>query len=39
METQQVSAGTNGRKDRDPKITTAVSRDRKMVAVKQPKGV
>jgi hypothetical protein len=39
METQQVSAGTNGGKDRDPKITTAVSRDRKMIAVKQPKGV
>jgi hypothetical protein len=39
METQQVSAGTNGAKDRDPKITTAVSRDRKMIAVKQPKGV
>jgi hypothetical protein len=39
METQQVSAGTNGGKNRDPKITTAVSRDRKMIAVKQPKGV
>jgi hypothetical protein len=39
METQQVSAGRNGGKDRDSKIATAVSRGRKMVAVKQPKGV
>jgi hypothetical protein len=38
-ESQQVSAGKSGAKDRDPRITKAVHRDRKMVAVKQPKGV
>jgi hypothetical protein len=38
-ERQQVSAGPAGGKDRDPQITKAVHRDRKMVAVKQSKGV
>jgi hypothetical protein len=38
-ESQQVSAGISGGKERDPEITKAVHRDRKMVAVKQPKGV
>jgi hypothetical protein len=38
-ESQQVSAGASGGRDRDPEITKAVHRDRKMVAVKQPKGV
>ena len=38
-ESQQVSAGATGAKDRDPEITKAVHRDPKMAAVKQPKGV
>jgi hypothetical protein len=38
-ESQQVSAGATGAKDRDPEITKAVHRDPKMVAVKQLKGV
>jgi len=38
-DSKQVSAGKSGRKDRDPQITKAVNRDRKMVAVKQSKGV
>ncbi len=39
VESQQVSAGTSGGKERDPEITKAVHRDRAMVAAKQPKGV
>lgn len=38
-ESQQVSAGAAGAKDRDPEITKAVHRDPKMIAVKQSKGV
>jgi hypothetical protein len=38
-ESQQVSAGATGAKDRDPEITKAIHRDPKMVAVKQTKGV
>lgn len=38
-ETQQVSTGASGRKDRDPEITKAVRSDHKVVAVKQSKGV
>jgi len=38
-ESQQVSAGSTGGKVRDPEITKVVTRDRKMVAVKQSKGV
>ena len=38
-ESQQVSAGAAGAKDRDSEITKAVHRDAKMVAVKQTKGV
>jgi len=39
VDSQQVSAGTSGGKYRDPEITKAVHRDRKMVAAKQSKGV
>jgi hypothetical protein len=38
-ESQQFSAGPAGGKERDPEITKAVHRDRKMVAAKQLQGV
>ena len=38
-ESQQFSAGSSGGKDRDPGITKEVPCDRKIVAVKQSKGV
>jgi hypothetical protein len=38
-ESQQFSAGSTGGKDRDLEITKAVTCDRKIVAVRQSKGV
>ncbi len=38
-ESQQFSTRTTGGKDRGPRITNAVPHDRKIVAVRQPKGV